>query len=263
MTPFAIHTVGPELPTETAYPAGDQIWNVANEVPIAFVYNRRNYAVIMASPADLVDFAVGFSLTERVIKSVPDIRTLEIDNSDRGIEFRFLIHDEAIARLDATLRRRNLVGSASCGLCGLDSVAPILQATPVVAPSPIEISETAIASAAASFDKFQPLNAKTRSVHAAAWVSQEGEILTTKEDIGRHSALDKLIGDLALSQSSLQDGFVLMSSRCSYEIVEKAATYGLPAIVSLSAPTAFAIKKAKAANLSLYNVSGKGAVKLA
>lgn len=250
--PFPINIHGESLAASRRVTAGEEQWFIPEEVPIAFVFNRRNYAVMMGTPDDLADFALGFALTEEVIKNKNEIKSLDIYLSDKGADLRFKITPEALERLDITQRRRNLVGSASCGLCGLENVETLFKVLPHVAESPIELSNDVMDKAMAQLRNRQPLNAQTHSVHAAAWVSHAGEIVISREDVGRHNALDKLLGALALKDMDVSEGFLLMSSRCSYEIVEKAARRGVQAILSISGPTAFAMRKAKEANMSLY-----------
>ena len=240
--------------------AGGGTWQIAEEVPIALSYNRRNYAVIMGTPDDLVDFAAGFSLTEEVVKSVSEIISLDIILSDKGADLRFKISDDALERLDITARRRNMVGSASCGLCGLENADTLFKALPQV--SPPEISLPAVSVALAMLREKQPLNAKTRTVHAAGWSDLSGQIIMTREDVGRHSALDKLLGAMALEGMDTAAGFVVMSSRCSYEIIEKAAKRGVGALASISAPTGFALRKAAEAGMAVYAQAEHQAIKL-
>jgi formate dehydrogenase accessory protein FdhD len=231
---------------------GDQSWFIPEEVPVAFVYNRRNYAVMMATPDDIVDFVVGFSLTEQVVTDLSDILSLDIKHTSQGVDCRLKISDEKLEKLELTQRRRNFVGSASCGLCGLENVDTLFEVLPKVSSEPINLDCHAMIRAMQALKSHQNINAKTRSVHAAAWVSLDGEIICAREDVGRHNALDKLLGSLAITKVDCAAGFVLMSSRCSYEIVEKAARRGVKAILSISGPTAFAMRKAESANMSLY-----------
>jgi len=258
--PVNIHGEKPALSRQIK--AGDGQWFIPEEVPIAFVFNRRNYAVMMGTPDNLEDFALGFALTEEVIKSADEIKSLDIHLSNRGADLRFKISDEALERLDVTQRRRNMVGSASCGLCGLENADTLFKVLPRVTEYKVGLKHAAMTKAMAALHKGQPLNAQTHSVHAAAWVSREGEIEITREDVGRHNALDKLLGAMASSAVDPKTGFVLMSSRCSYEIVEKAARRGVQAILSVSGPTVFAMRKAKEANMALYARDGEGAVKI-
>lgn len=231
-------------------PDGRRVWHVPEEIPVSFIYNRRNYAVMLASPADLEDFAVGFSLTERVVETPNEIETIDIHQGDLGIEIRMKIGAVNLERLDARQQRRNLVGRAGCGLCGLENAESFFESLPRVAEEILELAPHALSRALSELPATQPLNAMTRTVHAAAWAGFDGAIRLVREDVGRHNALDKLLG--ALAGSDMAGGFVLMSSRCSYEIVEKSARRGVRAIAAVSAPTAFAIRKAKEANIALY-----------
>ncbi|MEP3891447.1 MAG: formate dehydrogenase accessory sulfurtransferase FdhD [Hellea sp.] len=258
--PVNIHGEAPALSRQIK--AGDDQWFIPEEVPIAFVFNRRNYAVMMGTPDDLTDFAFGFALTEEVIKNVDEIKSLDIHLSEKGADLRFKISAVALERLDVTQRRRNMVGSASCGLCGLENADTLFKTLPSVSDTKVELSAAAMTKALAALRQSQPLNAQTHSVHAAAWVSMSGNIELTREDVGRHNALDKLLGAMALQTIDAKAGFVLMSSRCSYEIVEKAARRGVQAILSVSGPTAFAMRKAKEANMALYARAGEGALRI-
>ncbi len=260
--PFAVTVRGEPAQTAMSVRAGDGDWFIPEEVPIAFVYNRRNYAVMMGTPNDLLDFAVGFSLTEEIIQSPEEIKSLEIILSNKGADLRFKISDEAVEKLDITQRRRNMVGSASCGLCGLENVDTLFKTLSPVAKTRRELSDAAMRKSIAELSEHQPINAKTRSNHAAAWADLSGTILMAREDVGRHNALDKLLGAMALSRVDVQSGFVIMSSRCSYEIVEKAGRRGVTALLSVSGPTAFALRKAREANMAIYARSGEGAVRL-
>jgi len=258
--PVQYHGIARE--SSLAVKAGDHDWFVPEEVPIAFVYNRRNYAVMMGTPDDLSDFALGFSLTEEVIRAPSEIKSLDVYLSDQGADLRLKITPSAAEKLNITLRRRNMVGASSCGLCGLENADTLFRILPKVASSPLALDDKAMTKAMKSMQEAQPLNQKTRSVHAAAWVSHTGEIVMIREDVGRHNALDKLLGAMALMDVDRATGFVLMSSRCSYEIVEKAARCGVKAILSISGPTAFALRKAQEANMAIYSRFGEGAVRL-
>ncbi len=241
---------------------GTHAWRVPSETPVAFVYNGRNYAVMLATPADFEDFAAGFSLTERVVDSVDEIEELDIHLSERGAELHFKIRHDRLERLDIRQQRRNLVGRAGCGVCGLENADVFFETLPSVSETPVEISQAALSSALVAFHDRQPLNQLTHTVHGAAWVMMNGDIVIVKEDVGRHNALDKLLGALARDGADMGEGFVLMSSRCSYEIVEKAARRGVCVVASVSAPTAFAIAKAREANLALYCRDGNGFVRV-
>lgn len=228
------------------------MWRVPEEVPAALVYNGRNYAVMLTTPADLEDFAVGFSLTERVVDDLSEIISVDIYFIDRGIELRIDIASDRIERLDTVLRRRNLAGRASCGLCGLENAETFFEVLPRVSDTLLLIDQHTLLRALRALPRFQALNEETRTVHAAAWVGSSGNIALAREDVGRHNALDKLMGALSRRGVEIESGFLLMSSRCSYEIVEKAARCGVRAIASISAPTAFALRKAREANIALY-----------
>ncbi len=260
---FPVQTYGDSLPNYRKVRAGDNAWFVPEEVPIAFVYNRRNYAVMMGTPDDLVDFALGFSLTEQVVRSADEIISLDIQLSSKGVDLRFKVTGAALERLDVTQRRRNMVGSASCGLCGLENADVLFKRLPEVSEVPKVLAAPIITQAFDAMWEHQALAQKTRTVHGAAWVSDLGQIEMLREDVGRHNALDKLLGAITQQDVDVSNGFVLMSSRCSYEIIEKAARCGVQALVSISAPTAFALEKAKQAGMSLYCRDGHGAVRLA
>ena len=237
-------------------------WRVPEETPVAFVYNRRNYAVMLATPQDLIDYAVGFSLTERIVDSASDILSFDMVHSDRGVDLRMRISEDQLERFDVRQRRRNLPGNAGCGVCGLDSIDDFFAPLPLVAEKKTVLDPAAIESAFDKMAAHQPINSKTRSVHGAAWVSLSGDIVELREDVGRHNALDKLLGALVMAQVDFKDGFVLMSSRCSYELIEKAARCGITALVSISGPTNFALRRAAEANMALYARGPAGVVML-
>jgi len=238
-------------------------WTVPEETPVAFVFDRRNYAVMLATPADLIDFAVGFSLTEAIIDSPADIAALDIHHLAQGIDLRLHLNERCRQRLDLRQRRRALPGNAGCGLCGIENAEEFFQPLQPVAETIRRLAPEAVQRAFAQLPDHQSLNAATRTVHAAAWADPDGKILLAREDVGRHNALDKLLGALALERSDFTSGFVVMSSRCSYEIVQKAARMGINAIAALSAPTAFAIRKAKEANIAIHVRTGEGAASVA
>jgi len=236
-------------------------WRIAEERPVALIYNQRNYAVMLATPDDLRDFAIGFSISERIVNSASEIEDIEIEDVGLGHDIKMTIDPNRLERLDIRQKRRNLVGSASCGLCGLENADSFLAPLPKVAKIKSELSIAVIEQAVAALPTHQHLNAQTFSVHAAAWVNEHGEIELLREDIGRHNAVDKLLGARAIGEANEQ-GFMLVSSRCSYEIIEKAARHGVKAVVSISAPTGFALDKAQEANIAIYCWSKDGPVKL-
>lgn len=237
-------------------------WQVPEETPVAFVYNRRNYAVMLATPTDMEDFAVGFTLTERIVDRLDEIAQADIHQSDLGIEIHLSIAAEKLERLDLRQQRRNIVGRAGCGVCGLENAEVFFETLPRVVDSHSSPSQAALSRALTELLAHQPLNRSTRTVHGAAWAYLDGRIALVREDIGRHNALDKLLGALARTGTELRTGFVLMSSRCSYEIIEKCARLGVGAVASVSGPTAFAIRKAAEANIELYCREGDSFVRI-
>ncbi len=242
---------------------GGAAWRVPEETPVAFVYSGRNYAVMLATPLDLADFAVGFSLTERVVDAPDDIATIDIHASERGVEFRIGIAAARLERFDVRQQRRNIVGRTGCGVCGLENAETFFETLPRVAEEKQKVGAAALARALNELPSRQPLNERTRTVHAAAWAGLDGAVRLVREDVGRHNALDKLLGALALAGADMSEGFVLMSSRCSYEIIEKAARRGVRAVAAISAPTAFALRKAREANIALYARAADGFAEIA
>ncbi len=260
---FPVKTTGAPPPTDNEIAISNGgAWLIPEETPTAIVYNRRNYAVMLATPQDMLDFAVGFSLTEKVIDDVSDIRALDIHYTKRGVDLRVSIDDDRLERLDIRQRRRTLPGNVGCGLCGLENADALFEPLAPVTPTKISIDGNVIEKAFGSLGAYQPINARTRSVHAAAWANFNGDILELREDVGRHNALDKLLGALALKKADMESGFVVMSSRCSYELVQKAAVCGVTALASISAPTLFALRKATEAKMTLYADGPDGVVEI-
>jgi FdhD protein len=232
--------------------ATDGVRVVPRETPVALTYNRATHAVMLATPADLEDFAIGFSLSEGIIASAADIQALEIVEVPDGIECRM---DLAAERLDAlTRRQRRLAGPSGCGLCGLDSLAAAVRPAPLVMAGPV-FTPAMIQDAMRSMPAAQTLNDATHAIHAAAFWSPEHGLVALREDVGRHNALDKLSGALARAGTPATDGLVLLSSRVSVEMVQKAAALGAPVIVAISAPTSLAIEVATAAGITLIGVA--------
>jgi FdhD protein len=232
--------------------AADGVRQVPRETPVALTYNRTTHAVMLASPADLEDFAIGFSLSEGIIANAADILALDIVEVADGIECRMDLADD---RLDAlTRRQRRLAGPSGCGLCGLDSLAAAIRPAPTV-PAGRAFTPAMIQDAMRSMPAAQVQNAATHAVHAAAFWTQEHGLIALREDVGRHNALDKLSGALVRTVVSAADGLVLLSSRVSVEMVQKAATLGAPVIVAISAPTSLAIEVAIAAGITLIGVA--------
>ncbi len=228
--------------------------SVAQEVPVALVYNGISHAVMMATPADLEDFALGFSLTEDILAHPGELYDLDVVTSDEGISVNLEIFTQRWVELKQ--RRRNLVGRTGCGLCGTESLAQAIRPiATVVAP---QLQDAAIQSAVADLPRYQPLQASTGATHGAAWCSEQGEILLVREDVGRHNALDKLIGALRRQRENLDGGFVLVSSRASYEMVHKSCAVGIGALVAVSAPTSLAIEQARIAGQLLVGFARPG-----
>jgi FdhD protein len=225
---------------------------IPEETPIALSYGRATQAVMMATPADLADFALGFSLSEGIVESPAEIIALDVVVVDGGIELRM---DLASERQDGlTRRRRRIVGPGGCGLCGMDSLAEAIRPPPPVR-SNASFTTLEIHGALASMPPAQQLNALTRAVHAAGFWTPERGLVALREDVGRHNALDKLLGAVAASGSRTEEGIVLLSSRVSVEMVQKAAILGAPMIVAVSAPTALAVRTAEASGLTLIGVA--------
>lgn len=225
---------------------------VAVETPVNIVYGTLPYAVMMASPSDLEDFVAGFSLTEGIVQDISDIRSIVVTQEQRGITVSV---DLIATRLrDHLTRRRNLSGRTSCGLCGIAALADLPEATRVRGER-MPFAPSSIAAALAALEQHQPLNRLTRAVHAAAWCDHEGRINCVREDVGRHNALDKLIGARLRAGLSADDGFVLITSRASFEMIEKVAIYGASTLVAISAPTSLAVERATVLGLTLVAVA--------
>ena len=225
----------------------DRIDVLAEETPVALVYNGISHAVMMASPADFEDFALGFSVSEGIADQ-DDVGEIEAVAVDAGIEVRIELSSRAFWRLKE--RRRTLAGRTGCGLCGVDSLEQTVRVMePVTAD--IRVSLDAIHRALDNLPEAQTHNRATRSMHAAAFATQQGELRLVREDVGRHNALDKLIGAMLRAGIEPASGVCLITSRCSYEMVQKAVVTGFPILVAVSAPTLMARRLAEAHNLTL------------
>lgn len=247
---------------------------VAAEVPVALVFNGISHAVMMCTPQDLAELALGFALSEGVIDRREDCHDIEIATVDAAngcadplrepdlpaVEVRLDISPRAFMRLKE--QRRSLAGRTGCGVCGIDSLQALDMAPqPLAAPPWVEqVGPAAIFQALAAMPAAQALNRATGAVHAAGYATPGGELVAVYEDVGRHNALDKLLGARALAQSGPgsrpwpEDGFVVMSSRASYELVRKCARLGVPLLATISAPTSLAIKVAEAAGVQLWGL---------
>ncbi len=221
---------------------------VVEEVAVALVYNGVSHAVMMASPCDLEDFARGFSLTEGIVGRSSEIYDIEVEDAVGGIEVKLDIAAQRMAGLQE--RRRTLAGRTGCGLCGVDSLDAAMR--PVVRSRDAEkVSRLAIERAMAALPAEQKLNKQNGACHAAGWADRDGALVAVREDVGRHNALDKLAGAIARSGAAKPGGFVVVTSRCSYEMVQKAAAIGAAAIAAVSAPTSLAIETAEQAGIAL------------
>ncbi len=226
--------------------------NLAEEVPVALVYNGISHAVMLATPADLTDFALGFSLSEGILASPGELYDCEAVAVEGGIEVRLEIASARLAALKE--RRRSLAGRTGCGLCGVESLGLAVRSPAPVAPR-APLAAAAIHRALAGLLPHQPLFAATGAAHAAAWANDAGTLLTVREDVGRHNALDKLIGALAREGFDPAAGFLAVTSRASYEMVQKAASAGIGLLAAISAPTAFAVRLAEEAGLTLVGMA--------
>lgn len=223
---------------------------LAAEVPVALVYNGRPHAVMMCTPADLLDFAAGFTYTE-AISEPGSIRRCEVVRYSRGVELQIEIPAEAAERL--ATRSRAITGRTGCGLCGVEVIEDALRETRVVRSRAV-FERDALWRAGAGLVGRQPVNDETRAIHAAAWCRADGTPEVVREDVGRHNALDKVIGALTRSGIDGASGFVVVTSRASYELIQKTAMSGIPLLAAVSRPTALAVQLAEAAGITLVGL---------
>ena len=224
-----------------------QDW-VAEEVPVALEFNGISHVVMLATPLDLEDFALGFSLSEGILQSHHDLYDIEQQHEAAGITLRMRIAGAAFARLKG--RRRSMAGRTGCGLCGTESLAHVARALPTL-PATEPLPRTAVARAMRQLRALQPLQQATGAVHAAAWCSNQGDVVLLREDVGRHNALDKLIGALAGDVIERHAGFITITSRASFEMVQKAAVAGVAVLAAVSAATSLAVTAAEEAGMAL------------
>lgn len=230
-------------------------WSLPEEVPLAILANSQSYAVMMGTPADLEDFGAGFFLTEGLVAHASHINNVLALPSGDGVTVDVAVDEKNLLR--ERMVSRTLEGRVGCGLCGIAEMDDAIRMpNRKLKPSPMTVA--AIEKAYVALPLHQPMNEVNKTVHAAAWCSVAGDILLAREDVGRHNALDKLIGAMARQHINPDQGFVLMSSRCSFELVQKCAMAGISGLATVSAPTALALKLARQAGLKLASVSHSG-----
>lgn len=239
-------------------PDADQI---IEEVPVALVFNGVSHAVMLASPCDLEDFATGFSLGEGIVEATCEIYDLDVQPACSGLVVNMTIASQRFAALKD--RRRSLTGRTGCGLCGIESLdalaAHAMNARPAAVSAACQVlSNEAIEQGLRQLPHWQPLRKLTGASHGAAWCDSAGNIQLLREDVGRHNALDKLVGAMARQKKPTHEGFALITSRASYEMVQKAARAGITALVAVSAPTALAVQMAKSAGILLVGFARTG-----
>lgn len=243
--------------TETIARWRDQGWiheedQLAVETPVALEFNGVSHAVMLATPCDLASFALGFALSEGIVDNRADFYSAVVEHSAPGILVHCEIADHAFQKLGD--RRRNMTGRTGCGLCGVESLDQVFRPLPSqrdVTAENARISISAMRIALNNLASMQPINRVTGGMHAAAWSAADGALMQVCEDVGRHNALDKLIGRMTEENRVFQDGFLLITSRASVEMVQKAATVGIQCLVAISAPTALAVDTAKTAGMTL------------
>ena len=225
--------------------AQDQL---AVELPVALEFNGVSHVVMLATPCDLESFALGFALSEGIVARREEFYGAEVGESELGITVHCEISSHAFLQLKQ--RRRNMTGRTGCGLCGVESLEQVIRVLPNV-PVAAPVSVSAMGKALQELATLQPLNRLTGGMHAAAWSTPSGKLQQVCEDVGRHNALDKLIGVMAGRELNFQQGFLLITSRASVEMVQKAATVGIASLIAISAPTALAVKTAQEAGMVL------------
>jgi FdhD protein len=223
---------------------------LAAEVPVALVYNARPHAVMMCTPADLEDFAVGFTISEQLAR-MSDIRRVEIVKYARGVELQIEVAADVVERLND--RARAMVARTGCGLCGVEVIDAAMRVLEPVRSS-LVVSRDALWRAGDLLGSRQSLNRDVNAIHAAAWASADGDVRVVREDVGRHNALDKVIGALVRGGVDPSQGFAIVTSRASYELVQKAAVANIPLLAAVSRPTALAVRLADDAGITLVGL---------
>ena len=250
MTPLALSSLRVKT---IALGRGEESRVLPEEIPVAIVYNGTTQAVMMATPADLIDFAVGFSLSEHIVTSAADLGDIDIIEHDAGIEAQIWLPDHLKTALSS--RRRAMTGPVGCGLCGIDSLAEALRP---IAPLPLSALTLTADDCTLALDElrgWQPLHDETRAVHAAGFYVPGQGIIMAREDVGRHNALDKLIGAMARAGLDGATGAIALTSRVSVEMIQKSAVAGSPVLLAISSPTAHAVRLAEGANITLVSLA--------
>ncbi len=233
----------------------DRAERLIEETPVVLVYNQIPHVVMMATPQDLEDFILGFSLTEDLIRSAADLEAVEVVRYSQGIELQARVPAECQAVIEG--RTRRMTGRTGCGICGSDSIDAVLKPLRPV-PAGGRFAPEAVLRAAGALGDRQPLNQAAGSVHAAAWATTDGTIALVREDVGRHNALDKLIGALVRQGTEPASGFMVVTSRASFEMAQKATAFGAGVLVAVSGPTALAVRLADEAGLTLIGFARPG-----
>jgi FdhD protein len=241
----SVGVTGTRIDAGTSEPVEERL---AEETPVTLAYNLSPHAVMMATPADLEDFAVGFSLTEGIVDDARDVERVTVVRYGRGIELQVDVPADVGAR--SGTRSRRLSGRTGCGICGTDDVNRVLRELPRVG-SAARFTVSAVSRAMRELSRRQPLNDETGAVHAAGWARTDGTLAYVREDVGRHNALDKLVGALVRAGAPAAEGFVVMTSRGSFELVQKTAILGASLLATVSAPTALAVRVADEVGLTL------------
>lgn len=230
----------------------EQEEELVEEVPVALVYNGISHAVMLATPNDIADFALGFSLTEGILQSPSELYDVDVVELSNGIEARLDIATERFITLKD--RRRNLTGRTGCGLCGVESLDAAVR-NPAPVDDGLRVTPDAIHKALDNLSELQVVHKKTGAAHAAAFALPDGTVLHAREDVGRHNALDKLLGAMARNKVDPKSGFIVVTSRASYEMVQKTASQGVALLAAVSAPTAYARRLAEDSNLTLIGMT--------
>lgn len=228
--------------------------SVVEETPVALVYNHVPHVVMMATPDNLDDFALGFSITEELVASPDELLGVTVERLSRGIEVKISISDERAKQIES--RARRLSGRTGCGICGANDLEGVLKTLHSVVPGQPVVPDV-IHQALDALTAHQQLNRESGAVHAAGWATLDGEIAFAREDVGRHNALDKLVGAALKQKVNADEGFVVVTSRASFEMVQKASVLGAPILAAISGPTALAVRVARESGMTLVGFARK------